>query len=216
MPNPDQSADRPTEHNGIKIEREELINSPLLHKKAFFKYSRIHLTDGSIAFACRECLATADSRGDILVHRNREHGARTGMKPIKVSPPALTANTPLDLVLAPRADGPAPSDTMQMTVGEILALMPSIGALGDLVDKLERENEQLRAELNETRIDRATQHKIDVYETNREEIVSLRLQVQKWANYEQVKEEMYALRTWKRKILTKLNAVSSVVSEDDQ
>lgn len=205
--------ERPTEHNGLHIEREEpLMSLP----NAPFRYTRLHLIDGSTAFACRDCLTTTDTRGQILIHRNAEHGARIGKKNPRVALPELGKREAPDLVLAPRADGtPVPEDPMMMRLGELLALMPSIAALGDLVERLEVERDQAVAELDGNRIDKATQHKIDVYDHHRQEILDLRLALNRQANYEQVKDELYALRAWKKKIEAKLKAVGFVLSEEE-
>lgn len=212
MANPNEP-DRPTEHNGLHIEREEpLMSLP----NAPFRYTRLHLIDGSTAFGCRDCLTTTDTRGQMLVHRNAEHGARIGKKGARVKLPELGKREAPDLVLAPRADGtPAPGDPMMMRVGELLALMPSIAALGDLVERLETERDEAVAEVAENRIDKATRHKIDIYEHHQQEILDLRLALNKQANYEQVKEELYTLRAWKKKIEAKLKAVGFVLTEED-
>lgn len=205
--------DRPSAHDGIPVVKEELI-SALPNGKAPFRFTRLHLANGTQAFGCRDCLATADTRGQILLHRNEAHGARNGKKPPRVVP--QDRSTVLDLVLPPRGDEPAPSDPMQMTVGEILSLLPTIGAMGDLIDRLEQERDDALKLANEHRIDKSTQHKIDVYESHRQELVDLRLQVQKCANYEAIKQELYDLKAWKRRFTTRLKKVGFQLSEEDE
>lgn len=226
-PGPDQQPliekdqpERPTEVNGVKVLREV----PIEHLPGKpFRISRLFLDDDTIAFACRDCLTVGQTRGDIMTHRNADHGAMMGRKLGPADPTQKSrAKKPHlrpapDPIVPERADGTRPTSPMEMTLGEIMAIAPSLAALGDLVDKLESERDALAKELNErTKHDRSNQHKIDVYESLREEVVTLRLQVQKQGNYEQVKQEMYELRAWKKKIITKLNAVGFQLSEEDQ
>ncbi len=205
---------RPADHNGIPIEREELLAN--LPSGSPFKVTRLHLSDGNKAWGCRDCLFTGDARRDVQQHRNDEHGARFGKKTPKLVYAAHADDG--DLVLPPRDENKAaPSDIMQMTMGEVLALMPSIGALSDLVDRVEHERDLARVELNERRKhDRENQHKIDVYDSHQEELLTLRLHMRNTGSYEQLKAEVVALRAWKKRITAKLNAVGFVLNEEDQ
>ncbi len=162
---------RPTEHNGKKVVREELLYAL---PRAPLKITRLILEDDSVAYACRDCLFTADTRGLVMVHRNREHGMRLAGRKKKLDEPMRTAP---DIVLPPREDGtPAPSRPEDWTIRELLAVMPDIAAFGDLVDRLETENAELRKMLDETTtVSRTDQHKIDVYESMQSELVGLRI-----------------------------------------
>jgi hypothetical protein len=204
--------DRPVEHNGIAIEREEPVPSPL-PGAAPFKYSRLMLADGGSAFACRDCLFTGDTRGDVMAHRNAEHGARYGKRRPKVVYEPDDDIT--DLVLPPRADGPAPDALLEMTIGEHLAIAPTIKALGDLIDRLEQERDELAEQLKTARIDKSTQHKIDVYESHRQEILELRGQLNRQANYEALRNEVLELRGWKRKITHQLSRIGFKLDEEE-
>lgn len=211
---------RPSEVNGVKVVKEV----PIEHLPGKpFRISRLFLEDDTIAFACRDCTMVGATRGDIMTHRNADHGAMMGRKLGPADPTQRSRTKKPHLQPAPdpivpeREDGTRPTTPMEMTLGEIMAIAPSLAALGDLVDKLETERDALLKELNErSKMDRSNQHKIDVYESLREEVVTLRLLVQKQGNYEQVKQEMYELRAWKKKIITKLNAVGFQLSEEDQ
>lgn len=203
---------RPRAYEGIAVLKEE----PIEHLKGKpFRISRLFLANNEIAFACRDCMFCGPSRGSVMQHRNREHGSRVGMKTPKVSLPTLREAP--DPILPERADGARPMSPMEMTLGEILSIAPSLAALGDLVEKLENERDSAVQELNtRSRHDRENQHKIDVYESLRSEVIDLRLMVNKQGNYEAVKEEMYALRAWKKKIIARLSAVGFHLSEEDQ
>lgn len=204
--------DRPVEHNGIEIVREEIVASPLPHA-APFKYTRLIMADGGTGFACRDCLYTCDTRGEVMTHRNAEHGARYGKKRPKVLLPET--GDVLDVVLPPREEGPAPETFYEMTMGELLALAPSIHAMGDTFDRLERERDEALADLAANRVDKATQHKIDVYETLREEIVDLRLIVNRQANYDALRDEVVALRNWKRKMVNRMSQLGFRLDEEE-
>lgn len=210
-PEPESAEERPTEYNGIPVEREEPLPSPL-PKAQPFRISRLYLANGVIAYACRDCLFTADGRGEVMVHRNAAHGSRYGKKRSQV----ILAKDPTveEFVLPPRKEGPAPDTLLEMTIGEFLAVAPTIKALGDHLEQLETEKNDLQRQLAEVRIDRSTQHKIDVYESHRQEILDLRLTVQKQANYEQIREELYELRAWKRKITHKLSQLGFKLDEE--
>jgi hypothetical protein len=204
--------DRPNSYNGVTVVSEE----PIEHlKNKPFRISRLFLADGTIAFACRDCQFCGPSRGSVMAHRNAEHGARVGIRTPKVSLPGLRGAP--DPILPEREDGKRPTAPMEMTLGEILSIAPSLAALGDLVEKLESERDAAYKELAERQQhDRVNQHKIDVYESLRSEVVDLRLQVGKQGNYEHVKEEMYALRAWKRSIIKRLSAVGFQLTEEDE
>lgn len=208
-----QEPDRPAAHNGSPVVKEELI-SALPHGKAPFRFTRLHLANGQQAFGCRDCLATTDTRGQILLHRNEAHGARNGKKPPKLT--HVDKSTVVDLVLPPRGDQPAPSNPMEMTFSELLALLPSIAAMGDLIDRLEEERDAALKAADAHRIDKSTQHKIDVYDSHRQELIELRLQAQKTANYEEVKNELYELKAWKRRHLARLRKAGFQLSEEDE
>lgn len=210
MPEPEPK--RPRDHNGVPVEREELYSN--LPTGGAFKISKLHLSNGEIAFACRDCTFTGDNRRDIMLHRNELHGAKYG-KPT----PRLLKKTPdkhiTDVVLPPREDGsPAPTHFMERTVGEFLAIAPSLAALGDTFDRLEAERDAALAEVAENRIDRVTQHKIDAYDHLKSEIVELRRVVASQGNYEEIKEELYRLRAWKKKITAKFDSVGFKYEED--
>jgi hypothetical protein len=213
-----RSSDRgvpwPAEIDGVTVEREELLhNLP----GAAFRISKLHLADGSMVFACRDCYATGETRGSVMAHRNAEHGARYGQKRNNQAALPLLDMAP-DPVLEPREDGqPAPSSPMEMTLGEILALAPSLAALGDLVDRLETERDAALAEIaDHAQHSRENQHKIESYDSMRDELIDLRLRLRQQANYQAVKEEMYALRAWKTKMIKKLAGLGFSLQEEDQ
>lgn len=168
---PAEEHPRPSHHNGVAVEREERICiGP--NGSGKIKISRLFLVDGTMAHACWDCTHTAPGRGDIVVHRNEAHGTRSGKKPPKVIYEKSPQAELFDVVLPPRSDGrPAPESAVDWTLGEFLAIAPNLKAFGDLFDRLERENEELRTQ---TRVSRADQHKIDVYESNQQEIGELR------------------------------------------
>lgn len=204
--------DRPTTYKGVAI----LNEVPIEHLPGKpFRISRLFLENDEVVFACRDCLEVADTRGQIMAHRNAEHGSRIGKHGARhLYEPRKTAPDPIVPI---RADGTRPTTPMEMTLGEFIAVAPSIAAMGDLIEKMEQERDAALAELNErTKHDRANQHKIDVYDSLRSEVVDLRLAVQRQGNYEQVKQEMYDLRAWKKKMITKLSALGFQLTEEDQ
>jgi hypothetical protein len=203
---------RPRAFEGIAVLKEE----PIEHLKGKpFRISRLFLANNEIAFACRDCIFAGPTRGSVMQHRNREHGSRTGMKQPKVTLPVLREAP--DPIVPERANGSRPMSPMEMTIGEILSIAPSLAALGDLIETLEQERDSLLHDLNtRLRHGKENQHKIDVYESLRAEVIDLRLTVNKQGNYEAVKEEMYALRAWKKKIIARLSAVGFHLSEEDQ
>lgn len=197
--------DRPTKHNGIMITSEE----PIRHlPKAPMRVSRLYLADDTLAYACRDCLFTADTRGAILLHRNEEHGARNGMKSVKVSLPKPDG----DLVLPPRGEDPAPSNPLQMTLGEFLALVPNIAALGDLLEAMERERDEALALVSHQRTNQA---KIDGFDRLQEELTVAKQQLRSWGNYEAIRDELYELRRWKRDVVKRFAALGFKLDEED-
>lgn len=206
----DSEPARPTEHNGIKVVKEQLLHN--LPNGAPFRISKLHLESGGQAFACRDCMYTADTRGLVMVHRNTDHGSRYGKKSIKVSLPTPTGAP--DIVLAPRADGsPAPSDPMGWTIGELLALLPSITALGDLVESKEGLADEALAALGEQR---RNQVKIDSFDDVQAQLVMAKQQLRHTGDYDEIKKEVATLRAWKKNIIKKLQAVGFQLAEEDQ
>lgn len=194
---PETKHSRPSSHNGVAIEREERIAiGP--HGSGKIKISKLYLADGSMAYACWDCTATGNGRGDIIVHRNRVHGTKMGgNRNARVALPKQTQEELFDVILPRRADGSAPPETAtDWTLGEFLAIAPNLKALGDLIDRVERENNELREQLKQTRVNRTDQHKIDVYESNQQEIGEL--------------------RAWKKNVTKKLSTVGFVLSDEEE
>lgn len=211
-PAPAPPSDRPTEHNGINVVREELRGN--LPTGASFRISKLHLVDGTMAFACRDCLFTADTNVEVQYHRNAEHGAKFGKKTPKVVFPV--DKDPVDLVLPPRGDKPAPTNPMAMTIAEILALAPSYAALADLIDRTEQERDAALAKVAEMKDDnREAQHAVAVYPSLQEEVVNLRLLVKDVGSYEQLKAELQTLRAFKKKVTQRLEAIGFVFTDLD-
>ncbi len=183
--------DRPIAHEGVRIVAENPIPSPLAHG-APFRISRLELESGEQAFACRDCLFTADTRGLVMKHRNEEHGAKVGTRRV------LTAvrGAP-DPVLPLRPDGsPPPSDPNDWTLAELFALVPSLTALGDLTEQAQAERDQLEAELSELKLaTRDMRVKAEAHDVMREELIGL--------------------RAWKRKMTTRLNQMGFSLTEED-
>ena len=210
---PDHENDRPRDHKGIPVDHEELISN--LPTGAPFRISKLHLTNGEIAFACRDCLFTEDSRGLVMAHRNEKHGSRYGKKRPKLVIPKDREIA--DPILPPRPDGnAAPSNPIEMTLGEFLSLAPSLAALGDLVDRLERERDAMEEELSKHRFNKSDQHKIDVYDSLREEVITLRLNKAKMDEAETIRAENQELRTWKRKMIARLKGMGFQLTEEEQ
>lgn len=181
----------------------------------------IKLEDGSQLFGCYDCPDVLDftgSRGEVMAHRNALHGAMFGKRKPKVVPDPSSQMDVLDIVVESRGpDQPAPQTPYDMTVRELLAIMPSVAALGDLIDRTEAERDALLAELNAYRAhDRENKAKIEGFDALRDEVIELRVQMRQWGNYEAVKAEMYALRGWKRKIITKFKALGFQFDEEDK
>lgn len=206
MTQPEQ--ERPTDHQGIPVVKEEALRSPL-PGAGEFRISKLYLANDTVAYACRDCLETANTRGEVMAHRNQEHGSRYGKKTPRVIP--VKDRDVLDVVLPPRPDGnPAPSTLMELTLGELLALAPSLKALGDLIEQLERERDEAAGE----RLSRADRHKIEIYESHQAEIVELRAVKARTANYEEIRQEVADLRAWKKKITAKLHSVGFHLEEE--
>jgi hypothetical protein len=205
---------RPHQHNGVEVVREELRSN--LPSGAPYKVSKLHLVDGTVAHACRDCLFTADTSPQVREHRNAEHGTRYGKRPPKVhweKDPDVG-----DLVLPLRGDKPAPTNPMEMTLAEFLALAPSYAALSDLIDRTERERDAALDKLAELMAsNKEAQHALAVYPALQQEVVDLRLMVRNVGAYEELKNEVLALRVFKKKILSKLEAVGfNFVDEDSK
>lgn len=203
---------RPTHHNGVLVLEEEL----LMHlPNAPFRVSKIHLENGKVAFACRDCdTFTGDSRGQVMEHRNREHGARYGKRKPKVE--LVVENEAPDLVLPERAEGvPAPSDPLKWTIEELLRLLPSISALGDLVDSSQEAADEALAQLGDHR---ANQFKIDGYDDLREELHAAKLQLRQQSNYADLLVEVHRLKAWEKRTIAKFKQLGFVLagSEADQ
>lgn len=203
---------KPTHYKGVEVVGDEpvgnLPGSP-------FRMLRLNLADGGIAYTCKDCWHTADTRGDIVTHRNREHGKQVGKRKPRIQYHRDT--DPFDAVLPPRDDGsPAPGDLLDMSLREVVTLAPSLKAVFDLLDEKEREIAWLTEQLKANTIDKATRHKIEVYESHQTEIGELRATLAKQGNYDALKEEVYDLRAWKRKMITKLSQLGFQLSEEDQ
>lgn len=210
----DEAIPRPTEHKGVTVAREELTAN--LPTGAPFRISRLHLTDGTTAFACRDCLFTGDNRGEVAAHRNATHGTRYGKRaPKLVYEPD---DGPADLVLPPRPDGSsAPDNPLQMTVAELLALLPTISGCSDLIEKAEYERDLAQIELEERRRhDRENNHKIQVYESNQNQLVELRMKIKNAGSFDELKAEVVELRSWKKKMIAKLSALGFKLTEEEQ
>lgn len=203
---------RPTEHNGIQVVREELRRN--LPTNAPFKISKLHLEDGTTAFACRDCLFTGDTNVDVQRHRNAEHGARFGKRTPKV---VFAKDNQLDdIILPPRGERPAPTNPMEMTLAEFLAVAPSYAAMADLIDRVEQERDAALAKIVEMQqMVKDAKHAIAVYPTLQSEVVDLRLMVRNAGTYEELKAEVLHLRTWKKKITQRLESLGFVFADED-
>lgn len=162
----------PTHIRGIEVVREQALYAIGPH--APFRYTRLFLADGTSCIACRDCWWDAPSRGEVMQHRNTAHGARYGRKKPKVDLPPVPEAP--ELIVEPRDDNtPAPNNPLDWTLRELLAVLPDIAALGNLVDTLEKERDDALAELAASHVgDREAQHKIAVYDSHRQEIIELR------------------------------------------
>ena len=215
-PLPQIEPGRPRQHNGISVVREELLSSPLGVGK--FRISRLHLSDGTSGYACRDCLFTADKRGEVQVHRNEKHGSNYGHRKSRVITAKDTGAVLGDLVLPPRPDGePAPTDPMSMTLAEILALMPSISALADYVDKMERERDYWKDQFKSIQLENnRNAHAVAVHESLQEEVVDLRLKLKTTGSYEEMKAELLTLREFKKKTIARLKTLGFVMAEEEE
>jgi hypothetical protein len=208
--------DRPRDHRGIPVVREELISSPL-PTGGKFRISKLHLADGALAFACRDCQFTDDSRGAVQEHRNAEHGARFGHRTPKLIYDK-TNRVLGDLVLPEREDGQQPPfDVMKMTISELLALMPSIGALVSYIDDLELANDTLKAEVREQRNEiRGNAHKVAGFDSLQEEVVDLRLKVRNVGSFDEMKTELLQLREFKKRTIARFKSLGFVLAEEEE
>jgi hypothetical protein len=195
----------------VAVVREELLSN--LPSGSPFKVSKIHLVDGTIAHACRDCLFTGDTVTEVRHHRNAEHGTKFGKRAPKVH---WERDTNLgDLVLPMRGDVPAPTNPMEMTLAEFLALAPSYAALGDLMDRLERERDAALDKLADLMSqNKEAQHALAVYPALQQEVVELRLLVRNAGAYEELKSEVLTLRAFKKKITAKLEQIGFGLVEE--
>lgn len=204
--------------NGVTVVKMEPV-APLGPDKPT-RIVKIFLADDTMLFGCRDCPDELDftgGRGDVMAHRNAVHGARYGRKQPKIVHEQPTLPEALDVVLSPRRDGTTRDSLYEMTMGEILTLMPSIKALGDLIESTERERDQLLTELNGYRaFEKSNRAKLDAFDELRDELVELRMQVRQWGNYETVKAEMYELKAWKKKMIARLKGLGFQLSEEEQ
>lgn len=208
----DDEPTRPTAHNGIEIVEEELRRN-LPHGGAF-KISRLKLVDGTTAFACRDCLHTDDTIALVMKHRNAEHGSKYGKKAPKVIFPRDTLVG--DFVLPPRGDKPAPTNPMELTLAEILALAPSYAAMIDLLDRTEAERDAAVAELAAMRSQhKDAAHALSVYPALQDQVVELRLKVKDVGSFDEMKAELLALRLFKKNITKKLESLGFSFIDDD-
>lgn len=207
--------DRPIDHKGIPIVEEEAIPSPL-GNGTFFKITKLHLADGTIGYACVDCLHTADTRGQIMAHRNAEHGAQFGKKRPKVV--FEPDEEVVDAVLPPRADdAPAPSNIMEWTLAEFLALAPTLGALGDLITKAEDDKAAAENELNERAAnDRLNATKLAAYDGIQSELVERRMVMKNLGTYEEIKAEVLELRAWKKAVTKKFESLGFTLTEEEK
>lgn len=208
----EQDPTRPHEHKGVAVIREQLRSN--LPSGAPYKISILHLEDGTKAHACRDCLFTGDTMTEVRHHRNEEHGARFGKRPPKVR--FEKDGDVLDLALPPRADRPAPTNPLEMTLAEVLSLAPSYAALADLIDRMERERDAALDKLAELMAsNKDAQHALAVYPTLQQEVVELRLMVRNAGTYEELKAEVTALRAFKKKTLTRFESMGFAYVEED-
>lgn len=205
-----------TDFNGIPIVREEPVRTPLKNGSVFKTFCKLILADGSTAYACNSCRFMGETRGTVLAHRNAEHGAKFGKKAPKVEFPE--DRNLGDLVLKPRKDGtPAPSNPLQWTLGELLALVPSITALGDLVSQAEADKEAAETELSRRAAhDRENAAKLANYDALQEELVDRRMAMKGSGTYEELKAEVIELRKWKKEMIKKLTPLGFAFQEEEK
>jgi hypothetical protein len=211
-PSVEEEPGRPQQHNGVAVLREELRRN--LPSNAPFKISKLHLEGGGLAFACRDCEFTADTNSEVQQHRNAEHGTRYGKRTPKVVWPK--DNQLDDVILPPRGDQPAPTNPMEMMLGEFLAMVPSYAAMSDLIDRAERDRDAALARVAELQDqNRDAQHALAVYPTLQAEVVDLRLLTRNTGSYEELKAEVQALRAWKKKIIQRLEPLGFSLTEEE-
>lgn len=99
--------------------------------------------------------------------------------------------------LAERGIQPADRrSALEMTLGELLAVAPSIKAMSDYVARLEHEVAEAREAVAKAEfLSRANKYKIDCYEVNREELAQL--------------------RQWKKRVVNKMKLLGFTLSEED-
>jgi hypothetical protein len=170
--------------NGVEVVEVQEIR---LHPKAgALKVVRLIMADGTVLHGCREC-DFSGSRGDVMAHRNAVHGARYGKK---------TPAAPGDVIVAQRENGFVPQAVQDMTIGELVAIMPTVKELGDLVERMDIErNEAVRA-LRDLE---------GQYHRNRVRI----------EGYDSMREELMELRSWKKKMVQRLAALGFKLEEDE-
>lgn len=204
---------RPTQHKGIAVVQEVLRSN--LPNGAPMKISKLKLADGTEAAACRDCTHTGDTIKDVMVHRYNNHAANYGKKFARVitQPDKFVG----DIVPpARKPDSPKPAGAMEMTMAEVLALLPSIYALGELIERVEHERDLMAIELNERRKhDRENAQKIAAYDALTEEVVERRMAMKTTGSYEQMRVEVTELRAWKKKMITKLSALGFTLTDEE-
>lgn len=212
--------------NGVRVVGEAYVfNLPHVPLRG---YTLLTLEDGTTLFRCRDCKPdVTGSRGDLMAHRNKLHGARVGKRSstrVQLNIMDELLPEPINIELPPDEqelpDTIDPQAAFDMTIGELMALAPSIKAMGDLVDRLEAERDAAVEELNQRSAhDKENAHKINSYDQLREEITDLRLVLHKERykieNYDDVRKEVLALREWKKKITNKLRPLGFTLSEED-
>lgn len=204
---------RPTQHNGVAVVQEILRSN--LPNNAPMKISKLKLADGTMAAACRDCKFTGDTITIVMQHRYKDHGAGYSKKFVRAHFPADKFVG--DIVLPSRGpDKPMPTGAMDMTMAEILALLPSIHALGELIDKTEAQRDLLLAELNErSKHDRENQHKIAAYDSLTDEVVERRAAMRTTGSYEQMRAEVLELRKWKKDMIKKLGPLGFNFNDEE-
>lgn len=196
--------------NGIKVVEEQLLY--LNPKGGPLKISKLELADGTLVHNCRDCNEFTGSRGDVMVHRNREHGARYGLNRPKGQVDVLG-----DILIPQREDGHVPDRADEMTLGEVLAVMPSIKELGDFLDR--SETGRIAAELRLRDIEksaRTTAAMQDEIDQLQGKIVKLRQRDRLRGNYDEIKQEMYRLKAWKRMVVKRFAAAGFKLDEEEQ
>lgn len=214
---------------GVRVLSEELVyclpNAPIRG------YSKLLLADGTTTFRCKDCVPdVVGSRGDLMAHRNAEHGGRIGKNRGVITKAKAQLvleellGAPHDIELPPEQrplpDVIDPLALTTMTLAEVMAIAPSIKAIGDLMGELEDARDAALKELQERRAhDKTNAHKIDSYDAQRSEILDLKLRLRKEQHkidgYDELRSEVLALRDWKKKMINKLRPLGFVLSEED-